>query len=86
MSYVVGVSVASLPWYDFAELRPHTDAWWGGISRHLGAAGVEDVPDKLDRGDYVAHWRRPVLLLSQSCGYDLTGNVSGVYPECGTEP
>lgn len=65
------MSVASLPWYDFAELRPHTDAWWGGIARHLRAVGVEDVPDRLDRGDYAAHWRRSDLLLSQSCGYDL---------------
>ena len=65
------MSVAALPWYDFAELRSHTDAWWVGIARHLRAAGVEDVPERLDRGDYVAHWRRPDLLLSQSCGYDL---------------
>ena len=30
-------------------------------------------------------WRRRRRGLCQNCGYDLTGNESGVCPECGTE-
>lgn len=34
---------------------------------------------------YRRHMRRVRLGLCLSCGYDLTGNESGVCPECGTE-
>ena len=34
---------------------------------------------------FVRGWRRRKLGLCLKCGYDLTGNVSGVCPECGTE-
>ena len=30
-------------------------------------------------------WRRKKKGLCWNCGYDLTGNVSGVCPECGTK-
>jgi hypothetical protein len=30
--------------------------------------------------------RRPAVGCCQSCGYNLTGNVSGRCPECGTDP
>jgi len=32
----------------------------------------------------VRRWRRQRKGLCRKCGYDLTGNVSGVCPECGT--
>lgn len=64
--------VADLPWYDYVELREHTDAWWRGIAAHLRQVGVEGVPDELRRGgDYAKSWKMPKLLLSQSCGYDV---------------
>ncbi|MFN3241443.1 MAG: phosphate/phosphite/phosphonate ABC transporter substrate-binding protein [Planctomycetota bacterium] len=65
------MSVAALPWYDFAELHEQTDAWWAGIARHLVAAGCEGTPERLLRGDHVAGWQRDDLLLSQACGYDV---------------
>ena len=64
--------LADLPWYDFAELRAHTDAWWQGIAKHLTRQGVVGLPAVLSRdGDYAARWRQPNLLLSQACGYDV---------------
>ena len=58
---------ASLPMYDWPETRPATDAWWEGIARHLGVSG------RLTRkSDYVALWREPHLLFSQTCGYPFT--------------
>jgi len=69
---------ASLPMYDWPEVREATDAWWAGLRRHLAAEGFPDVPPALDRdtpaGD---QWRSPSLLLSQTCGYPLTHALEG---------
>ena len=56
--------IASLPMYDWPEIRAATDAWWQGIARHIGV----DCP--LTRTlDYSSLWRRDDLLFSQTCGY-----------------
>jgi ABC-type phosphate/phosphonate transport system substrate-binding protein len=56
--------IASLPMYDWPEIRAATDAWWQGIARHIGV----DCP--LTRtDDYSSLWRRDDLLFSQTCGY-----------------
>lgn len=72
------MNVASLPMYDLPELRGATDAWWAGLARAFGEAGIPDVPDVLDRGDdYSGLWRRPDLLFSQTCGYPLMHELRG---------
>jgi hypothetical protein len=48
------------------------------------------VPLLLATAGVYRHWSRPVgptypAGCCQKCGYDLTGNVSGTCPECGTE-
>ncbi|HLA02956.1 MAG TPA: PhnD/SsuA/transferrin family substrate-binding protein [Aestuariivirga sp.] len=59
--------IASFPMYDWPEVREATDAWWRGLSRHLGVA-IE-----LDRNpDHFAAWRRNDLFFSQTCGYPFT--------------
>jgi ABC-type phosphate/phosphonate transport system substrate-binding protein len=64
--------IANLPWYDFDELRDATDALWSAIAERLADAGVDAVPGRLDREtNHVEQWRRPELLLSQACGYDV---------------
>jgi ABC-type phosphate/phosphonate transport system substrate-binding protein len=64
--------IATLPMYDWPEIRGATDAWWTGIARHLGT----DV--RLSRpADFTAAWRRPDLLLSQTCGYPFTHALKG---------
>src|SRR5262245_43293000 len=64
--------IARLPWYDFDELAPATDALWLGIARHAERAGIPDVPHRLDRAtDHAVQWKQPELLLSQACGYDV---------------
>ena len=58
---------ASLPMYDWPEIREHTDAFWRGLAKHAGLAG------SLDRTtNYVELWRNPHLDFSQTCGYPLT--------------
>ncbi|MFK7742139.1 MAG: phosphate/phosphite/phosphonate ABC transporter substrate-binding protein [Planctomycetota bacterium] len=64
--------VAALPWYDYVELRPHNDAWWAGIARHLRRLGLENLPAELLRSsDPTIDFSRPELLLSHACGYDV---------------
>ena len=57
--------IASLPMYDWPEVQGATDQYWRAIRSALGHG-----PADLTRGfdDYIAHWQRPDLLLSQTCG------------------
>ena len=64
--------IASLPMYDWPEVREATDAWWAGIARHLHIAGTLQ-----HGGDHIASWRSPDLLFSQTCGYPFTHEFSG---------
>jgi ABC-type phosphate/phosphonate transport system substrate-binding protein len=64
--------IASLPMYDWPEIRAATDAWWSGLARALRAAGFAEAPAALTRDqDEMAVWRRPDLLLSQTCSWPL---------------
>ncbi len=70
--------IASLPMYDWPEVRQATDRLWQGIARHLAANGFRGVPESLERsGDPHARWRSADLLLSQTCGYPLTHALAG---------
>ncbi|MEP6546509.1 MAG: PhnD/SsuA/transferrin family substrate-binding protein [Gammaproteobacteria bacterium] len=70
------MSSASLPMYDFPEARAATDAWWAGLRRHLAGEGVADTPSTLlRRDDLIEQWSDPALLISQTCGYLLAGDL-----------
>ncbi len=59
--------LASLPMYDWPEIRGATDAFWTGLVRHAGGVGM------LDRAaGHDALWRQPTLHFSQTCGYPFT--------------
>jgi len=63
--------LASLPMYDWPEVRAATDAWWKGIARHAG------VSFPLTRAqDYAGLWRRDDLVFSQTCGYPFTHGLA----------
>jgi len=71
-------TTAGLPMYDPPELHAAVDEWWSGLARALRAAGVADVPDRLDRSRAAeALWDAPDLLLAQSCGYPLMRDWAG---------
>lgn len=57
--------IASLPMYDWPEVQADQDRYWQGVRDALGTG-----PATLTRGftDYLAHWQRPDLMLSQTCG------------------
>jgi ABC-type phosphate/phosphonate transport system substrate-binding protein len=65
--------IASLPMYDWPEIREATDALWQGFARHAGLTG------KLDREtNYVELWKNQNLIFSQTCGYPFTHNFKGL--------
>ena len=69
---------ASLPMYDLPEVRDSTDRLWAAIAEELRDGGVRGVPDSLKRpADHHDAWRRPGLLLSQSCGYPVATELRG---------
>ena len=71
--------IATLPMYDFPELRAANEAWWAGIAGHGGIA----LPlSRFD--DYVAAWSRPDLVFSQTCGYPFTHHFKGKLGLLGT--
>lgn len=74
---------ASLPMYDLPEVRAATDDWWRGMASALRRAGLDGVPDGLDREAGEGVWRSRDLLLSQTCGYPMTHALAGlVAPVC----
>lgn len=63
---------ASLPMYDFPEVRKATDAWWSGVAKYMRQAGVENPPTTLQHDIGVkALWEDENLFLSQCCGFDV---------------
>jgi ABC-type phosphate/phosphonate transport system substrate-binding protein len=69
--------VASLPMYDWPEVRWAHDALWSAVATRLETAGIP-APKALDRArpsDEV--WRDPGLVLSQTCGYPYATRLSG---------
>ena len=70
---------ASLPMYDWPEVRPATDAFWAGVARQAGLLGA------LQRGgSYDDPWRDPSLMFSQTCGYPFTHEFKGLLKYVGT--
>ena len=69
--------IASLPMYDWPEIRQATDAVWAGIRSHLSRRGI-DAPAALDRSaDPEPLWLHPDLVLSQTCGYPYATGLAG---------
>lgn len=72
------MTVASLPMYDLPEIAADTNRWWKGLARAFRREGIADVPEELWRGvPHIEPWTRGDLLLSQTCGYPLTHELSG---------
>ncbi|MDB5736433.1 MAG: phosphate transporter substrate-binding protein [Sphingomonas bacterium] len=64
--------VASLGMYDAPALQGANDALWSAIADRLRLAGIEGVPDRLDRARPLEDiWADPNLLLAQTCVYPL---------------
>lgn len=64
--------IATLPMYDWPEIRADTDRFWAGLARHLGVAVPLSRP-----ADFMSVWLQPDLLFSQTCGYPFTHHFRG---------
>ena len=65
--------LASLPMYDWPEIRPFTDQFWAAFAHHAGLSGALDHESPHD-----ALWHQPELLFSQTCGYPFTHEFKGL--------
>jgi ABC-type phosphate/phosphonate transport system substrate-binding protein len=64
--------LARLPMYDLPEMAAANAAFWSAIARQLCDAGIDAVPETLDRTmSNRESWASPRLLFGQSCGYPL---------------
>ena len=71
------MNIASLPMYDFPEIRKSLDGLWAGFARHLKRQGCKNVPQTLVHNLPLAKlWKDPHLLLSQCCGFDLVNSYA----------
>ena len=69
--------IASLPMYDWPELRPQTDAIWDVFHKHFDTAGFES-PSGLSRSECESDgWLDPSLFFSQTCGYPFITRLEG---------
>jgi len=77
--------IAALPMYDFGDLVPANDAFWGLIRHALRDAG-QAAPDHLTHGapDLWRQWKAPDLVLSQTCGYPFRNHLHGHVTLVGT--
>ncbi len=77
--------IASLPMYDAADCRAANDRYWARVRDGLRSVGLA-APDALTRGmpDFMAHWMRPDLALSQTCGYPFRAVLQGRVTLIGT--
>ena len=67
--------IASLPWYDLAEVRAANDELWRQVSGRLpDSLRGGPAPRELDRETPPRlQWRSGRVVLSQACGYDVVG-------------
>ena len=69
--------IASLPMYDWPEVREAHDAFWKILAGELTRAGFEP-PDELSRvAEGHMLWLHPEMLFSQTCGYPYATRLSG---------
>ena len=75
--------IASLPMYDWDEMRPATDRLWALIRDDLARAGIA-APEALHRGARWNDWDSAGMILSQTCGFPYRTNLHGKVRLVGT--
>lgn len=78
MNATVAHRRASLPMYDFVEIRRDHDRLWDAVRTRLASAGCTNLPEVLEHEPELPQaWLDPGLLLSQTCGYPLVTTLAG---------
>ncbi len=60
--------IASLPMYDFPEIRESTQMLWQKIRQELAKKGINSPKELAQPTDFLKFWRDPNLMFSQTCG------------------
>ena len=76
---IAAAHLASLPMYDWPEVRAATDRFWAWIAHHAGLSVRLDHSSSHD-----ALWREPWFVFSQTCGYPFTHEFKGLLKYVGT--
>ena len=71
--------IASLPMYDWPEVREHTERYWQVLREVLLDYGLGgEMPEVLERdGDPHVLWQNPRLALGQTCGLPYVSELKG---------
>ena len=76
--------VASLPMYDWPEVRSAHQSFWSAIAERLRAFGIA-APSSLDQSrSFDSVWRDAGLVLSQTCGFPFSTRLRGIVRLVGT--
>ena len=68
--------VASLPMYDWPQVRPQLERLWARVAEALAAANIP-APAQLSHAEIAGNnWTDPGLVLSQTCGYPLVRELA----------
>ncbi len=71
--------IASLPMYNFPEIRSALDTFWNRLKFHLKNEGVKSAPINLTHDSPVQSlWNDPDLFVTQCCGYDLISRYKDI--------
>ncbi len=81
---MTGPGIASLPMYDWPEVRRETNAFWLVLRDHLLEAGFETPAGLLRSSTDSDAWLDPNLLVSQTCGYPFATRLRGKVTLLGT--
>ena len=76
--------IATLPMYDWPEIRAAHDEFWQGLAQHLRGQGLEPPQSLTHPQDHKRAWHEPELFLSQTCGYPFTHQFKGRLALIGT--
>ncbi|MCJ8308219.1 MAG: PhnD/SsuA/transferrin family substrate-binding protein [Rhizobiaceae bacterium] len=76
--------IASLPMYDWPELRSDTDAYWQILHDSFAADGFEPPQVIFHTDDETEGWLSPDLFFSQTCGYPFVSRLEGKVELLGT--
>ena len=76
--------IASLPMYDWPELRSDTDGYWQLLRQSFARAGFEPPETILHDDDETQGWLSPDLFFSQTCGYPYIARLEGKVELLGT--
>jgi hypothetical protein len=76
--------IVAMFWVNFVIIGGHYPLWVEGPAVGLVSGGIMWLAHRVHASRAATYLWAELDAACLSCGYDLTGNTSGVCPECGT--